>query len=530
MGRVREAFAALADERSAEIVGKVLCIILVIVIAAIIAGIVAIGYFEAAAVVRASRLDPRLDFLLRIVFGVVAIAAVIAVMPPLVRSIFGESAAWWTNVFRLIALIVIVFLVAVVRPLDFHVAIRGITGSGNGNGNGEPVGLVPASSPALPEDIAAIRREAILERYWRILAGANDEALTKRYEQVKQWRPITERYATAAGLDRRKVEAIMAAESGGDPRATSTSNARGLMQTIDENAQAYGPACGWTSPADSYDPERSICMGASFLVDLTVRHFPGDWETAVAAYNWGATNLNNALDRMAARFPGSQRSFWALWDKADPESVATLPPARRARNPRGNLLFNSGRNPNETRYYVPTVLAWEHIIRYMDEHGRPPDRNGHREPPSVARQDHPPTAPPPAPAPPPQPPPQPPQSNVWYTTQRGEDIGHVLLLFPEPTELIVDLNPEIASARDVTVGAKVHLPDARYAFHRASGRESYRDIAERHGMTAAELFRWSGRWDDREAWRASRRDCPLEGCEDERVLASVGERFLVRRR
>lgn len=529
MGRIRDAFAALAGERAAEIVGKILSVILVIAVTVIVTGIVAIGYFHGVRVLHGAGIGRSTELLLLVVFGLVALAAAIAVVPPLVRSVFGEAAGWWTNVFRLIALVVLVFLVFVAWALDF----RGAARSTVAGGNGEPVGLVSPPSLALPADIAAIRREAILERYWRILAGADDEWLTRRYETVKQWRPITERYAVATELDRRKVEAIMAVESGGDPRATSRSNARGLMQAIDENAQTYGPACGWAAPSDSYDPERSICMGVSFLVDLSTRHFPGDWETAVAAYNWGVGSMNNALERLAAKFPGSPRSFWALWDKADPESVASLPLAKRTKNPNGYLLFNYGKNPNETRYYVPTVIAWEYIIRHFDEHGRPPDRNDHREPPLVAQLDHPP-APrlPPAQPPSLMPRPSESRSNVWYVARAGDSFGSVVVnMLREDPSIVALLNPDVVAAGlAVAPGAILRLPEERYVFHRASGRESYRDIAARYGMTTAELFRWSGRWNDAQARSVRWRDCPSQGCVDEIALASVGTEFLVRRR
>ncbi|MDO8598777.1 MAG: transglycosylase SLT domain-containing protein [bacterium] len=534
MGRIRQAFASLAGERAAEVVGKILSVFLVIMVVAIVTGIVAIGYFEATAAVHAARVDSRLEILLQVVFGVVAIAVLIAVTPTLVRSVFGEAEVWWTNVFRLIALTVLVLLVAVVGRLDFGNIIRSVSGGGNG----DLVGLVPDPPAGLSEDLASIRREAILERYWRILAGSDDAALIKRYEQVKRWRPLTARYASAAGLDVTKVEAIMMAESGGDPRAKSYANARGLMQLIDDNAQTYGPACGWRTASDSDDPERNICMGSAYLVDLSTRHFPNDWETSVAGYNWGIGNLSGALDRMAARFPGSPRSFWALWNKMDPSLPPTLSPERRAKNPNGYLLFNYGRNPNETRYYVPTVLAWEYIIRSFDTNGRPPYRNGHREPssepPLVAAGDRVPSGgggfiPPPYL--PPQPPP-PPQSNVWYTARAGESFGAIVVnILREDPGVVASLNPDVVAAGlTVSSGAVIRLPEARYAFHRASGRESYRDVAARYGMATTDLLRWSGRWDDAQVRNASRRDCPPEGCEDERVLASAGEQLLVRRR
>jgi soluble lytic murein transglycosylase-like protein len=85
--------------------------------------------------------------------------------------------------------------------------------------------------------------------------------------------------AQAAGIDPALVEAIIANESGFDPKATSRSGARGLMQLMPETAASLGVL-------DPYDPAQNVRGGTRYLRSLLDRF--GDLELAVAAYNAGA--------------------------------------------------------------------------------------------------------------------------------------------------------------------------------------------------------------------------------------------------
>lgn len=529
---LHRAGAWIAGEPGAEFFGKFFTVPLIAAIIAIILAIVYVGAMHAIADIRAEDVGRQLRAIVIIVIGIVAFAAAVAVVPPLIRSLW-EQVGWWTNVFRLLAFTVIVFVVWVAAPLVLPQLPGGRWFAWyqrpDAIENGEPVGLIPEPAHALSSDIAAIRREAILERYWRFLAKYGDEGLRRRYERVKQWRHLVEEYAVPAGLDVTKVEAVMMTESAGQPEITSRANARGLMQVMDEGALHRVELCGTANPkVDSYDPEKSICVGTDELRSLANVKYREDWENALAAYNWGIGNLERAFDRLQRHWRDALRSFWVLREKVDPKSGDRLLP------------------PDETRSYVPSVLAWEYIIRYMDAHGgQPPPRNGNREPPLMARH---------WPAPRPQSdetgtvevgewlegavdavPPESwsvrpaPTSNVWYTLRSGEDIGHAIIIFRELTEVIAKLNPGV-EAHGGAAGTMVYLPKERYVFYRPSGSESYRDIALRHGMTTAELLQWAGRWTVEDVWAAGRRDCPPEGCDDELALASTNEQLLVRKR
>ncbi|MGP6157986.1 MAG: lytic transglycosylase domain-containing protein [Vulcanimicrobiaceae bacterium] len=90
---------------------------------------------------------------------------------------------------------------------------------------------------------------------------------------------LLEPAARASGVDAALVEAVIANESGFNPRATSPTGAQGLMQLMPSTAAALGVG-------DSYDPAQNVRGGATYLRQLLDR-FGGDLRAALAAYNAG---------------------------------------------------------------------------------------------------------------------------------------------------------------------------------------------------------------------------------------------------
>ena len=112
----------------------------------------------------------------------------------------------------------------------------------------------------------------------------------KYSRQVEQW-------AAEYELDPLLVYAFIRTESGFDPAATSSVEARGLMQMTEETfiwlRSKIAPDEGLTF-ADLYDPEVSIRFGCYYL-HLCLTRYNGDVATATAAYHSGWGSVDNLL-------------------------------------------------------------------------------------------------------------------------------------------------------------------------------------------------------------------------------------------
>ncbi|WP_089729624.1 lytic transglycosylase domain-containing protein [Candidatus Thiosymbion oneisti] len=89
-------------------------------------------------------------------------------------------------------------------------------------------------------------------------------------------------------LDPNLVFAVIEAESGFNPQALSSRNARGLMQLIPATAERFGVR-------DVWDPEQNLKGGMAYLRWL-LDHFDGDVKLALAGYNAG--------ERVVERYQG----------------------------------------------------------------------------------------------------------------------------------------------------------------------------------------------------------------------------------
>ncbi len=88
------------------------------------------------------------------------------------------------------------------------------------------------------------------------------------------------------GLDPALVLAVVMEESGGDPLATSSQGAQGLMQLMPLTAKELGVE-------DSTSPSQNIAGGSLYLSKM-LKRYDGDLDLALAAYNAGPGNVDRA--------------------------------------------------------------------------------------------------------------------------------------------------------------------------------------------------------------------------------------------
>jgi len=124
------------------------------------------------------------------------------------------------------------------------------------------------------------------------------------------------------------------AESGFEPLALSRAGARGMWQFMSSRAAGYGLRRSWWID-ERQDPEKATRAAARHLKDLYNQF--GDWYLAIAAYNSGPGNVQQAVKRTG------YADFWELY--------------------RRNVL------PKETKNYVPIILAFTVMAKNPKQYG-----------------------------------------------------------------------------------------------------------------------------------------------------------------
>ena len=133
-------------------------------------------------------------------------------------------------------------------------------------------------------------------RYEIFLAAPADSAasplrLATLLQRSEKFANLIDTAARTNGVEASLVRAVIVAESGCDPNATSKRGARGLMQLMPATARQYGVR-------DVLDPEQNIRAGTRYLRDL-LDHYQHDLERVLAAYNAGPA----AVDQHAGAIP-----------------------------------------------------------------------------------------------------------------------------------------------------------------------------------------------------------------------------------
>ena len=142
-------------------------------------------------------------------------------------------------------------------------------------------------------------------------------------------------------VERRRMPAEVALvpfiESGFNPKAYSHSGAAGLWQFIPSTGKAYGLPRGNQFDA-RLDPFAATNAALNYLQKLE-KQFNGDWLLAFAAYNAGEGRVSRAVTKFKQQNPGQRVSFWRL------------------------------ELPEETKHYVPKLLAFKDVLLRPQQYG-----------------------------------------------------------------------------------------------------------------------------------------------------------------
>jgi membrane-bound lytic murein transglycosylase D len=116
--------------------------------------------------------------------------------------------------------------------------------------------------------------------------------------------------------------------------ALSRAKAKGVWQFIPETGRRYGLTQDWWVDERS-NPEKSTRAAAQFLREL--HDLFGDWNLAMAAYNWGPGRVSRALENTGASDYWTIRRLWRM--------------------------------PQETRNYVPMIHAAIVVAKAPEKYG-----------------------------------------------------------------------------------------------------------------------------------------------------------------
>jgi membrane-bound lytic murein transglycosylase D len=148
-----------------------------------------------------------------------------------------------------------------------------------------------------------------------------------------RYRDMIERIFREQGVPQDLIY-LAQAESGFHPLALSRARARGMWQFMASRGMGYGLRRSWWVD-DRQDPERSTLAAAKHLKDLYAQF--GDWYLAMAAYNSGPGNVQQAVRRTGFA------DFWELYKR--------------------DVL------PKETKNYVPIILAMTIMSKNPAQYG-----------------------------------------------------------------------------------------------------------------------------------------------------------------
>lgn len=164
------------------------------------------------------------------------------------------------------------------------------------------------------------------------------------YKAVKH---LLREASDANDIDYELLQALIATESGFNPRAVSPKGAVGLMQLMPPTARRYGVRADKTSPIEKKltDPQTNIRAGSRYLRDL-IDLFPGQLELAIAAYNAGEGAVQRAGNKIPnyAETKNYVKTVMQLYGHLKPPSM--IADARRSAGRVRMEMMGGAKNPS----------------------------------------------------------------------------------------------------------------------------------------------------------------------------------------
>ncbi len=187
---------------------------------------------------------------------------------------------------------------------------------------------------------ARIRRGFAMQDLEGTLVDDRTQWYAQRPEYMERMVGRSSRYLyhIVEELERRKMPTELAllpfVESAFNPQAQSSAKAAGMWQFIPSTGKSYNLKQNMFR-----DERRDVLASTDAALDYLARLYDmfGDWQLALAAYNWGEGAVSRAIARNQAR--------------GLPTDYASLS------------------MPNETRYYVPKLQAVKNIIANPKQYG-----------------------------------------------------------------------------------------------------------------------------------------------------------------